>query len=99
MGLGRLDILRSWIDAGDRGPEPCQWFGNEAAAAADIEHREASQALRLRLVVAEAPAELVADISEALAGDAMERLEGSVGIPPAGRVLGETRDLVAVERG
>ena len=80
-----------------RRPEPGERLGDEAAAAADVEHRKALERLQLLRRALEVAHKRIADEAQPRRPLLMQRAELAVGVPPlAGKPL-EALDLARVE--
>ena len=95
----RRDIVLRRIGADDVGAEPRQRLGQDAAAAADIEHAQAVEAVELLGVAAETRGRLVADVAEPHRIELVQRRHLAARVPPLGGERGETRDLGRVDGG
>src|SRR5258706_897538 len=84
MQLSDLERLLRKVDAGDCGAQPRHRFGEDAAAAADVEHPLAGE---LREAV---------DPAEAQGIERMQRQELALRVPPAVRQLAEFRQLCRI---
>ena len=93
-----LDVALGGVDADDFGAEPRQRFGQQAAAAADIDDAEALQGQHARRVAAEAGADRVADIADANRVVLVQRLELAARVPPFRRDGAEAGDLPGIHR-
>ena len=98
MQAGYLDVALGGVDADDFGPEPSQRFGQQAAAAADIDDAEALQGQHARRVAAEAGTDRVADIADANRVVLVQRLELAARVPPFRRDGAEAGDLPGIHR-
>ncbi len=92
-----FDVLRGGIDAGDGGTEFCKRFGNESAAAADIEDGECAERAQRLCVTAEVADHFGAQIAEPRGADLVQRAELAMFVPPLGGDAGELVDLAGVE--
>src|SRR4051794_30545397 len=90
------DVRRRRVEPDGGGAEARERFGQQAAAAADIERAEPFERSRLAPVAAELPAGLVADVLQAERVQPVERPHRPVRIPPLAGEPVEARDLVRV---
>src|SRR4051812_45717722 len=98
MQAGDLDVALGGVDADDLGPKARQRFGQQAAAAADIDDAETLQRQHARRVAAEPGTDRVADIADADRVVFVQRLELAARVPPFRRDGAEAGDLPGVHR-
>ena len=92
---GRRDVAFAGVDAGDRGAQPRHRLAQQAAAAADIEHRQTLQRRARQRVALPMDGGAVADITQPQRVQAVQGRELAVGVPP---LLGDAREALDLGR-
>ena len=96
---GRLDAGRRKIDPGDRSAEAGKRLAQEAAAAADVDHRQAGQRPLRQGIAPEVGADAVADIAEPDRVELVQRRQRPRLVPPVLGQIGEALEFGCVGAG
>ena len=96
---GDRDVALDGVDAGDAGAEPRHRLGQQAAAAADVEQREACQGAGRQRVAAMTGGDAVADEGDARRVELVQRPELALRVPPGLGHGGELRGLHGIDAG
>jgi len=99
MDPGGQDVFFGRVDAEDGCSKPCHGFGQEPAAAADVEEAQAPEGLGIIGIAAKSGANLFLDKSQPDRVKDMENAEFTLGIPPFGSHFGEFLDFGGIKGG
>ena len=94
---GGGDVALGGVDAGDGGAKPGHRLAQKAAAAADIEQRQALQRCSRQRVALPVAGGAVADITQPRRVQVVQRRELAVGVPPLVGDAREALDLALID--